>query len=127
MVGPNNPSIRFVNAGRWSEEDADLALWTDASGRHGLLFVFAGNGFVYQLQPPRPGFPPVDIFFLEMLAILSGIHHIAHFLHPPRRLLIFSDSLDLVAVLNTLRATEPLHNSILLAIAKIMMKTGIDL
>ena len=104
-----------------------LTLWTDASERYGLSFVYSGNGFVYQLQSPMPGSPPIDIFFLELLAILSSIHHIAHFTHPPRRLLIFTDSLDSVAVLNTLQATETLHNSILLAIAEIMMKTNIDL
>jgi len=102
-------------------------MWTDASGKLGLGFAYAGNGFLYQLQQPKPCSPLVDIFFLELLAILSGIHHIAHFAYPPRRLLVFSDSLDSVAVLNSLHAPESLHNSILLAIAEIMMKTGIDL
>lgn len=40
----------------------------------------------------------------------------------PRRLLVFTDSLDSVAVLNSLHASEPLHNSVLLAIAEIVMK-----
>jgi hypothetical protein len=124
---PSSIGIRFVDVGRWNDEDADLVMWTDASGKYGLSFVYAGNGFVYQLRSPKPGSPSVDIFFLELLAILSGIHHVANFPHPPRRLLIHTDSLDSVAVLNTLRASEPLHNSILIAIAEIMMKTGIDL
>lgn len=124
---PTSIGIHFIDAGRWGEEDADLIMWTDASSKHGLSFVFAGNGYVYQLQPPSPKSPPVDIFFLELLAILSGIHHIACLLHPPRKLLVFTDSLDSVAVLNSLRASEPLHNSVLLAIAEIMMKTSIDL
>jgi hypothetical protein len=124
---PDSTGIRFADAGRWKEEDADLVMWTDASGKHGLSFVYAGHGFVYQLRSSRPGSPPIDIFFLELLAILSGIHHIAHFACPPRRLLVFTDSLDSVAVLNSLRASEPLHNSILLAVAEIIMKTNIDL
>lgn len=124
---PESIGIRFVDVGRWNDEEADLVMWTDASGKYGLSFVFAGNGFVYQLRSSKPGSPPVDIFFLELLAILSGIHHVANFTHPPRRLLIYTDSLDSVAVLNSLRASEQLHNSILLAIAAIMMKTGIDL
>ena len=102
-------------------------MWTDASGKHGLSFVFAGNGFAYQLHSPSPGSPSIDIFFLELLAILSGIFHVTHLSYPPCRLLIFTDSLDSVAVLSSLRASEPLHNSVLLAIAKIMMKTGMDL
>jgi hypothetical protein len=124
---PASIGIRFVDAGRWNEADADFVMWTDASGRHGLSFTFAGNGFVYQLQSPEQGAPPVDIFFLELLAILSGIHHVANFSHPPRKLLIYTDSLDAVAVLGTLRASEQLHNAVLLAIAEIMLKTGMDL
>ena len=124
---PASIGVHFIDVGKWNEEDADLVLWTNASGKYVLSFVYAGNGFVYQLQSPMPGSPPIDIFFLELLAILSGIHHIAHFTHPPCQLLVFTDSLNSVAVLNTLRATEPLHNSILLAIAEIMIKTDIDL
>jgi hypothetical protein len=124
---PSSIGIRFVDTGRWSEEGADFVMWTDASGKHGLSFVYAGNGFVYQRRLPKPGSPSVDIFFLEMLAILSGIHHVALFARPPRRLLIFTDSLDSVAVFNSLRTSEPVHNSVLLAVAEIVMKTGIDL
>jgi hypothetical protein len=124
---PASTGIRFVDTGKWNEQDADLVIWTDASGKYGLSFTYAGNGFVYQLQAPKNRSPKVDIFFLELLAILSGIHHVALFPHPPRRLLVFTDSLDSVAVFNSLRASEPLHNSILLAVAEIIMKTGIDL
>ena len=88
---------------------------------------YARNGFVYQLHSPERGAPPVDIFFLELLAILSGIHHVAHFQHPPQKLLIYTDSLDAVVVLGSLRASKQLHNAVLLAIAGIMMKTGMDL
>ena len=49
------------------------------------------------------------------------------FRNTPRRLLVFADSLDSVAVLNSLHASKLLHNSILLAIAEIVMKTRIDL
>ena len=124
---PASIGIQFVDTGRWSEEDADFVMWTDASGKYGLSFVFAGNGFIYQLQSAKSGSPPIDIFFLELLAILSGIHHTAHFTHPPRRLLVFTDSLDSVAIFNTLHTSESLHNSILMATAEIVMKTGIDL
>ena len=119
--------IEFVDTGKWSDEEADFVMWTVASGKHGLSFVFAGNGFSYQLHSSSPGSPSINIFFLELLAILSGIFHVAHLSHLPCWLLIFTDSLDSVAVLSSLRASEPLHNSVLLAIAKIMMKTGIDL
>jgi hypothetical protein len=80
---PSSIGIRFVDAGQWDDGAADLVMWTDASGKYGLSFVFAGNGFVYQHRSPEPGSPSIDIFFLELLAILSGIHHVANFAHPP--------------------------------------------
>ena len=41
-------------------------------------------------------------------------------------LLIHSDSLDTVSVFDTLAASQSSHNAILLAIADIVMRTGID-
>ncbi|KAF8797904.1 hypothetical protein BYT27DRAFT_7160568 [Phlegmacium glaucopus] len=68
-----------------------------------------------------------DIFFLELVAILSAIHHIAVFPSPPRKVLLWTDSLDSVAAYSSLRAAESLHNSVLLALAGILLETGIDL
>ncbi|KAJ3831556.1 hypothetical protein F5878DRAFT_549402, partial [Lentinula raphanica] len=68
-----------------------------------------------------------DIFFRELLAILLGLHHIASKPSPPKRALLFSDSLDPVQVLSSLAVKESSHNSILLAIAGIILKTGIDI
>ncbi|THV00986.1 hypothetical protein K435DRAFT_656199 [Dendrothele bispora CBS 962.96] len=116
--------VRFVDAQTWDDSEADFVGWTDASNS-GLAFVYAGNGLVYQLNPnPKP---IVDIFFRELLAILCLLHHVASFSSPPRRVLIHSDSLNSVEMLNSLRASESSHNSILLAIADIILKTGIDL
>ncbi|THU86195.1 hypothetical protein K435DRAFT_608875, partial [Dendrothele bispora CBS 962.96] len=115
--------VRFVDAQTWDDSEADFVGWTDASNS-GLAFVYAGSGLVYQLNPnPKP---IVDIFFCELLAILCLLHHIASFSFPPRRVLVHSDSLNSVEVLNSL-APESSHNSILLAIADIILKTGIDL
>jgi hypothetical protein len=116
--------IRFVDAQSWKDSEADFVGWTDASNI-GLSYVYAGNGFCYQLHP-KPGSPIVDIFFRELLAILSLLHHIASKPTPPRHILIYSDSLDSVQVLNSLSVKESSHNSILLAIAAIILKTGID-
>lgn len=105
---------------------ADFVVWTDASLKLALAFVYVGLGFVYQLNPDLLSLK-VDIFFLELLAILSSIHHVASFKHPPKRLLIFTDSLDSVAVFNSLGATEDSHNSVVKAVAGIIIQTGIDL
>ncbi|KAH9919585.1 uncharacterized protein B0H18DRAFT_840838, partial [Fomitopsis serialis] len=68
-----------------------------------------------------------DIFFLELVAILSALHHIATLPSPPRRVLVWSDSLNSVEALSSLSVAESLHNSVLLAIAAIVLQTGIDI
>jgi len=123
---PRSIGVRFVDSGRWDDSEADMVMWSDASLRDALAFVYAGNGFVYQLGEPPMG-QKVDIFFLELVAILSAVHHAASFARPPKRLLVYTDSLDAVGSLNSLRAVESLHNGPLLAIAGIILNSGIDL
>jgi hypothetical protein len=80
----NSIRVHFVDATQWDDNAANFVLWTDASGKHGLAFVFASNGFAYQLCPPSPGSPSVDIFFLKLLAILSSVHYVANLAKPLR-------------------------------------------
>jgi hypothetical protein len=123
---PRAIGIQFVDVGLWSDHITDMVIWTDASLRIALSFVYGNQGFVYPLRAPSSS-EKVDIFFLELMAILSAIHHVAHFSQPPRRLLVWTDSLDSVAVLNSLCASESLHNAPLLAIAEVMLCSGMDL
>ncbi|KAF8801343.1 hypothetical protein BYT27DRAFT_7310534 [Phlegmacium glaucopus] len=58
---------------------------------------------------------------------MSAIHFLASMAHPPWRLLLFTDSLDSVFIFNSLSASENIHNSPLLAIAKIIIQSGINL
>lgn len=117
--------IRFVDSQAWKDSEADFVGWTDASNV-GLSYVYAGNGFCYKVTPVE-GKPKVDIFFRELLSILCLLHHIALKSTPPHHILIHTDSLDSVEVLNSLSARESSHNAILLAIAAIVLKTGIDI
>ncbi|KAE9400094.1 hypothetical protein BT96DRAFT_819735, partial [Gymnopus androsaceus JB14] len=105
----NAIGVRFVDSQTWEDSMADFVGWTDASNT-GLSFVYAGNGFCYQLHSTE-GKTPVDIFFRELLAILSLLHHIASKPTPPHHILIHSDSLDSVEVLNSLSAREQSHNA----------------
>jgi hypothetical protein len=123
---PQSIGVHFTDTGLWADIDADMVFWTDASRYIALSFVFAGNGFVYQISSEPTG-PPIDIFFLELVAILSAIHYAASLASPPRRLLIWSDSLDAVAIFNSLRTSQSLHNGVLLGVASIILQSGIDL
>ena len=118
--------VHFVSSGVWSDRDADMVMWTDASLHNALAFVYANRGFLYPIKPAPAG-TKIDIFFLELVAIVSAIHHAGSLDRPPRHLLIWTDSLDSVAVLNSLHATESLHNAPLLAVASIILCTGMDL
>jgi hypothetical protein len=123
---PSSIGVRFVGTGLWDDDDADLVVHTDASLKFALSFVYGSSGFVYKLKLDETS-PKVDIFFLELVAILSAVHHVASFEHPPRRLLIYTDSLDAVGVFNSLRASESVHNGPLLGVASVILRSGIDL
>jgi hypothetical protein len=125
-IMPRSIGVRLVDAGLWRVEDADMVMWTDASLRLGLSFVFAGNGFYYPLRERQANIT-INIFFLELVTILSAVHYAASLQHPPRKLVIFTDSLDSVGVFNSLRASQAIHNRPLLAVAGLMLGTGIDL
>lgn len=107
--------VRFTDSLQWPDTDADMVAWTDASGV-GLSFVYAGNGFTYRTKTAPASAPTIDIFWREMLAILSLVHYVGSFTKPPRRLLVHS--LDSVAAFNSL---------VLLGVAEVILRTGIDL
>ena len=123
---PRAIGVWFVDIGLWHDGEADMIIWTDASLRHALAFMYAGNGFMYQLSEP-PTNQKVDIFFLELVAILSAIRRCASFSSPPKRPLVYTDSLDAIGSLNSLWTSESFHNGPLLAITGIILNSGIDL
>ncbi|KAF5343176.1 hypothetical protein D9758_017049 [Tetrapyrgos nigripes] len=90
---PSAIGIRFVDDGHWKDHNADMVFWTDASLTKGLAFVFASSGFVYPLQPPPPSIS-IDIFFLELIAMLSAIQYAVSLPSPPKKILIWSDTLN---------------------------------
>jgi hypothetical protein len=123
-VIPDAIGVRFTNHGLWTDNEADLVFWTDAC-LEGLAYVFAGNGFAYQLRPDS-GAPHVDILFLELVAILCAVFHAVTLPLPPHRLLIWSDSLDSVQLFQSLHARTSLHNGVLLAVASLLLRSGVD-
>ncbi|KAF8806102.1 hypothetical protein BYT27DRAFT_7037711, partial [Phlegmacium glaucopus] len=78
-------SVKTLN-----DNEADFELWSDASLHLGLSFVYAGRGFMYAMAPSNTK-EKIDIFFLELIAILSAIHHIVIFPSPPQKVLLWTD------------------------------------
>ena len=52
-VIPRSIGVRFVDSLHWSDDDADMVVWTDAS-LIGLGCYYASNALVYQLRPSPP-------------------------------------------------------------------------
>jgi hypothetical protein len=80
---PRSIGVRFVDSGQWADSEADLIVSTDASLPLALSFVYNNNAFLYQLRE-CPSDIKIDIFFLELVAIMLAIHHVASFASPPK-------------------------------------------
>lgn len=81
-VIPWSTGICLIDAGIWSDYEADFVAWTDASLKLVAAFVYTGSTFVYPLKsPPVDSKDKIDIF-LELLVILSAIFHVASFILP---------------------------------------------
>ncbi|KZW04026.1 DNA/RNA polymerase, partial [Exidia glandulosa HHB12029] len=117
--------VRMLESTEWEAEEADLTVYTDASGI-GLAFYSPAHttGFQSPLvaRPKKDG--DSDIFFFEALAVCSALHWASTLNPPPRRLVVFTDSDNTVAMNNTLKC-KPAYNSILLHTCDILMATGI--
>jgi hypothetical protein len=103
-----------------------MVMWTDASLCDALAFVYSNKGFLYPIKALLEG-KKIGIFFLELLAIASAVHHAGLLPQPPCRILVWTDSLDSVAVLNSLHTTESVHKAPLLTIAEVIIQMGMDL
>ncbi|KAF5388279.1 hypothetical protein D9615_000283 [Tricholomella constricta] len=125
-VIPAAIGVHFIDEGLWWVDEADMVVWTDASTSKGLGFVYSNRGFCYGLEPCPPSVQ-IDIFFLELVAILLAIHHVATLASPPRQLPVWTDSLNSVEALNALHIAEFLHNGPLLAITGIALCTNINI
>ncbi|KAF8226060.1 hypothetical protein L208DRAFT_1303849, partial [Tricholoma matsutake] len=81
------------------------------------------EGFQY-LVPSTSNWP---IFFLEVLVLLSALHHACMYPHPPpTHVAFFTDNTNTVSMFNTL-SVLPAYNDILLTAVNWLMATGIQM
>jgi hypothetical protein len=119
--------VRILRSLAWRSGEADLQLYCDAS-LTGLGFwsPSALHGFTHALPPPASELADHTIFWFEALCVASAIEYAASLPTVPRRLTIFTDSLDTVEIFNSLKASGT-YNPILLFSCRILLEQDIDL
>ncbi|EJD33090.1 hypothetical protein AURDEDRAFT_77217 [Auricularia subglabra TFB-10046 SS5] len=119
--------VRMLDSEEWGPDEADLTVFTDASGSGLAFFSPAHNaGFQSPLVPRPREDGSSDIFFFEALAVCSALQWASSLPSPPRKLLIYTDNDNTVVMNNTFKCKRP-YNPILLCTADILISTGIQL
>jgi hypothetical protein len=103
--------VLMLDSIEWSEEDADLTLYSDACG-FGMGFWAPRLLTGFQCPIPPSNDPP-RIFFDEALAVVSALDYACRLTTVPHRVAIFSDNTNTVDMFNSLHA-KPSHNPLLL-------------
>lgn len=119
----SNSGVFLLESVAWSVDDADLVLYGDACPS-GLGFYSQALAKGFWCYPPMP--ISCDIYFLESFAILCQILWATRLTPKPKRLIIYSDNTNAVAMFNSLRG-EGMNNGILILASELLMSSGIDL
>ena len=94
----------------WDTSDADITAYCDTS-LTGLGFWFPDQSIGFWSRIPED--PPKDtIFYFEALSVLSAIIHSTSLCALVKRLVVYSDNLNMVQIFNSLSAL-PAYNDIL--------------
>jgi hypothetical protein len=113
--------VLLLDSVEWSEEDADLVLYSDACA-FGMGFWAPRLSTGFQCPITASENPP-RIFFDEALAVVSALDYATHLLTVPRRIAIFTDNTNTVDMFNSLHA-KPSHNPLLLTAIDTSMSAG---
>lgn len=125
--------VSILEAELWGHNDADLVIYCDActgdhSGRKPGLGFWApalGLGFFGDgpAQYPPNLHKPGTIFYLEALCILAAIIWAATLENPPKRLLIYTDSINSADMYNTMRAHAGYNDLLMTAVETLIDKS----
>jgi hypothetical protein len=110
----------------WGAQDADLQIWCDASN-FGLGFstTLPNIGYFFQREDD-PKEAQAHTFFFEELCVLSAILWAAEQPNRPRRLVIYTDSMNTQATFNTLQAYGH-YNILLMKAIDTILESKMDL
>src|SRR5258708_1053344 len=117
--------VHFFEAQGWVESEANLTLLSNAS-RTGLAFWVPelNVGFVSTIEDSDIHYG--DIFFNEVLAVVSVIESSPNLPKRPQRILVHSDLMNTVDMFNTL-TPEPPFVLLMIWAVEIMMDHGVDI
>lgn len=127
--------VRMLEAEDWDEEEADAVAMCD-SCMEGMGFWDVGGQYsnttgiidhpgFYSAIPRNAITPLVNIYFFEAVCVVLALEWYASWPNPPRRLLIYTDSLNTVDAFNRLRGRN-IHNGVIRWAANILLKTKIS-
>jgi hypothetical protein len=108
----------LLNSLAWSRSDADLTIFCDASLEGMGFYVPTLNATFYSPITDCP--PLLHIFFSEALCVVSALAFAITMPSPPRRLLIYSDSVNTVDMFHSLKA-HALYNHLLLFAVRLLL------
>lgn len=117
--------VHMLDARSWGPDEADLDVWTDASGV-GLGFWVPGMrvGFqAHRFDVPRA---KDVIFYWEALAVVSALEWACAQSPRPKRVAIYCDNTNTVNIFHTLAADDP-YNDILRYSIRLRLFYAIDL
>lgn len=118
--------VNILGSVHWAATDADEVLYGDASDI-GMAFYSPSRHIAYVYErDDDPDKAQSLITFFESLAVMCGIQWAASLPSPPRRLAIFSDSLNAVQIFSSFRARGK-YAVIIMAAAESLMASSIDL
>ena len=131
--------VSILNANEWPVDEADMTIFCDAStgskgqGKPGLGFWipsrnegFYADGSIAYASNLVFNKDTGSIFYLEALSVLSAIFWVDQLSTRPRRLLIYTDSMNTVDMFNSMRA-EPGYNTILMEAVDALLDMEVSL
>lgn len=117
--------IHLLEARAWGPEDADLKIYTDASG-FGLGFWAPDRQVGFQAARFEHVRANGVIFYWEALAVVSALEWACSLNPRPKRVAIYCDNSNTVSAFNSLAADDP-YNDILYYSIRLRLFYSVDL
>lgn len=120
----DSDGLVMMDSLEWPLADAEMTIYGDAL-MMGMGFWCADTGEAFCADLPHES-PLRTIYYFEALTAASSLAWAAGLPHPPKRLVIYSDSLNTVDTFSSFKAGEG-YNDLVLFAARILILSKISL